>query len=213
MHHIKTKTQKKKEKATVEKKQWIDNRNYWLFMLLMGCCVLYHTFLKPLTIGTNLKHSLFIVFIPTIAGIIICSYFAKKVMKQDAVKELFRNTFKATLEKIFVPIFALLIMVLISYVTLGSFADAAFQTLNYNKAKKSPIITIILPVDKFQKSHSSRTSNNVYFYFEGCRESFKVSTDLMNAYIAEAPFKHRIKLTVHKGIWNHYLVESFAIVK
>lgn len=101
---------------------------------------------------------------------------------------------------------------LFSYLTIGVITDITWQCANHYSAKNQKQHTVTLPVHEFHVSKGSRISRNyVSFYFQENKEQIKVSRDFINQY--KMGSNANIQLKIRKGLWNHYLVDDWEIIK
>lgn len=115
--------------------------------------------------------------------------------------------------KIWMSTVLLIVIGLFSYLTLGFFTSLTFELVNYNIAKKQKQQIVILPVDEFHEGHGSKATHSIRFHFNGEKEYIRVNLHYIHQCIDQSATKHRIKLKLRKGIWNHYLVDEFYIVR
>jgi len=202
MHQSKAERKKATETNVQE-----DEATKKIFRIFGGFVIAFYLLyiLKPTVLGHDIMYTIFVVIIPIIIGVPILIYLGgKEIGPSGHVKTIWQKAGY---------VIALLMMTsVISFVMLGLFADAAFTYINYTTAKKSPAEVLTVPAE-FHKGTGNRSGNHIFFTFLNEDESIKVSTETINKYINEKAVKHRIRLTLRKGIWNHYLVEDWDIVK
>jgi len=203
-----SKAERKRERVAAQRKQHFKDNLY--YRLFIGCIIGFVVFywLMPLTIGHDIRHSILIVFLPIITGVALAVIYRKKFLDAKAVAAV-TNKWR----KLCYSIAILSGVALLSYITLGLAVNIAWKSANYYTAKNQKQQTLVLPVDEFHKGGGSRSSSYVSFYFKGNKETIKVSRDFIKPYTIGSPAAHRIKLKIREGLWNHYLVEDWDIIK
>ncbi|PZR23428.1 MAG: hypothetical protein DI539_03125 [Flavobacterium psychrophilum] len=198
---------RKQQKILLRKQVRKDKAIYAAFIACMILCVVVGVY-KPLSIGTNIIYIFFVLILPILTGIGLIIYYRKKLIDTNAVAAV-TNVWK----KAGYGIILLLIVSLFSFITIGTFASLTFEVANYYTAKESKQRTVTLPVDEFHKGKGSKASYSIRFRFEDKKESIRVSRNFIEKCIEQSATKHRISLKLRKGLWNHYLVDDWNIVK
>lgn len=202
------KSQKRSEWAAVQQKK--ERRDKAIYAVLIACVVLFLAiyWLKPLTIGGDIKYHIFVEALPVAIGIALFILNRKKLLDAKAVASV-TNIWK----KIAYSAVLLFGAALLSYITLGSFTILTFELANYYKARSTKQQTVILPVDEFHKGSGSKAKHSIRFGFKGKEECIKVSRKYIDHLRAEPAAKHHIKLKLREGLWNHYLVDEWDVIK
>ncbi len=197
--------QKKSERTAKQ-----GRRDKAIYAVLIGFVVLFVAtyWLKSLTIGGDIKYHIFVEALPIAIGIALFIFNRKKLLNPEAMAAV-TNIW----HKIGYSALLLLCVSLLSYVTLGTFTTLVFELANYNKANSTKQETVILPIEEFYKGSGSRAKNSIRFRFKGEKEHIRVNRNYINQFRAESTAKHRIKLQLREGIWNHYIVEDWDIVQ
>lgn len=172
-----------------------------MFIVFAGLFLAYY-WLKPLTIGNDLRYNIFVVALPIAVGLLLFIAYRKKLLDADAVAST------KGWKKIFFGSILLLIVALYSFITIGTVAGIAFETINYKVAEKSNEHTIILPIERYFKGTKRQ---GVYFVFQGHQETLRLNRTDVKKY-SSSGYKH-IKLTIRKGIWNHYIVDEYEFLR
>lgn len=199
----------KQKKKDAKKKQ--HRANKISYRILITGIVLFSllTFFSPRTIGYDSGFMVFILLLPVAIGVLLLLIYQKKIT--DAL--IGTSNYVETLwEKILFQAFYIVAAAFFSFFTLSVPVQIGFETISFYTASGNRQETILLPVKEFHKKSGSRGSNRVYFYFNGRSESIGVSKETINRYISESATKHRIKLKIRKGLWNHYIVDEWDIV-
>lgn len=100
MHPIKTKAQKKKEKAALEKKEKrLEKLAGGIFVILTVGLILYYCFFKPCTIGYDQKYFVYVILLPAVTGTLSLLFFGRKIIKE--IIELPYNTIQLFMAKVY----------------------------------------------------------------------------------------------------------------
>lgn len=168
---------------------------------------LSYLYFGPLIIGNDIRYDLFIVALPTIAGLVVLCFFMNKLLDKGAVAATKKIWYKFA-ASILVLAFA---STLISYCILGILANIIFEAINYNVASGNKAYEVVLPVDKF--TEGSKSKYRIYFTFNNKSEYLSTSRKNIQIYKAHPQLYRHIKLTLREGVWNHYLVERGEVIK
>jgi hypothetical protein len=196
---------RKQQKILLKKKESEDKA---IYAAIIACAVLFvciHSF-KPLSIGSDNNYTFFVIILPIIIGISLLIGYRKKIFNTEAIASI-TNMWK----NIGTWILLLFVATLFSFLTFGTLASLSFEVANYCAAKDSKQQTVILPVEQFLIDSGRHKNHAVYFLFEGDSEKVGIELEEARRYMASG-CKH-IKVTIRKGLWNHYLVDDFDIVK
>ncbi|MEW5675238.1 hypothetical protein ABGT15_02890 [Flavobacterium enshiense] len=202
---------KRKPKVNLTRKKKIEERNYRIFIGFAIANVIYWIFFEPLIFGKDIRYDIYVFWIPMLLGIISCSIlnvfeFSWRELFSDLKKE--KNIFWI----LFYPIFFLLMHMVFSYMIFGFASRVLWNTINEIESEKNKIEIFHLPVEEFRKA-SSRSSDKIYFKFKNNLESIPVDEEVIKPYLNANPDDYTIVLGVRKGIWNHYLFESWDLEK
>ncbi|MHA3788057.1 hypothetical protein ACX0HA_07590 [Flavobacterium hauense] len=203
-----SKAERRKQQKILEGKQ--RTRDKAVYAGFIACVVLFVAiyWFKPLTIGTDGTHTFFVIVLPILAGISLLISYRKKIFNTEAIAAVTNIWHKIGLS-IIIPLLASLF----SFIIFGTIANLAFEISNYYAAKHSRQQTVVLPVDEFHIGRGSKAKHTIRFNFKGEKEYIKVSRNFIDQYVRETNSKHQIKLKLRKGLWNHYLVDDFDIIK
>lgn len=198
---------RQQQKVFKRKKSFKENLNYFIFIGFAIAFVAFFKF-KPLTIGHDVKQLVLVHILPIVVGITLCFVYRKKLFNIDNFTQLNSNRKKAG------AVVILLVAVAIgSYVTLGLITNVTWECANYYTAKNEKTQTVILPVDEFHKSSGKKSKPSIKFHFQGKKERIRVSGNYIKHLLAQSSTKKHIRLRLHKGLWNHYLVDDWDIVR
>lgn len=202
-----SKAERRKQSKILEIKQEIRGKAiYAAFIACAALCVIVGV-RKPLSIGSDFNYVFFVIALPIMTGISLLIYYRKKLLNPDAPK--ITNIW----QKFGYSIATFLVASLLSFITIGTFASILFETANYYTAQDSKQQTVILPVDEFHKGRGSKATHSIRFHFNDKKEYISVSSNFIHQCIRQSSVKHHIKLKLRKGLWNHYLVDDFDIIK
>jgi len=198
---------RQQQKVFKRKKSFKDNLNYYIFIGFAIAFVAFFKF-KPLTIGHDVKQLVLVHILPIVVGITLCFVYRKKLFNIDNFTQLNSNRKKAG------AVVILSVAVAIgSYITLGLITNVTWECANYYTAKNEKTQTVILPVDEFHKSSGKKSKPSIKFHFQGKKERIGVSKNYIQQLLAESSTKKHIRLRLRKGLWNHYLVDDWDIVR
>lgn len=202
-----TATERKKSRKRLKAREKKKDKLY--SSLFIACIILYivHYTIKPTTIGHDIKYIIFIYALPFLACIGFVYYKRNEILDMKEVKATPKLTFVGY------SIIGVGCIFIFSIMTLGLFVDIGFTTINYYYAKRHKQETIILPVDQFHKGTGSKATHSIYFNFKGEIENLTASREYIEECITESATKKHIRLELRKGIWNHYLVDDFDIIR
>lgn len=197
-----SKAERRAKQKAFEKNQNRKDRLVYAIPVIGTVLFLLTGWLKPLTIGYDLRYTICVIALPIVTGLILFITYRKKFLDTKAV-----NATKG-IRKIIYSIILAFAISLFSFFTLGTVAIIVFETTNYNIAKKSEPDTITLPIDFY---FDSSKRHGVSFLFEGKSESISLERSDVKKY--ESSGYKKIKLTIRKGIWNHYIVDDYKIIR
>lgn len=204
----KTKLSKKQVNSSLQKE---NSKEKFYYALFIGCIIAFVIayWLEPITIGNDVRYTLFVVLFPILIGVTLFITYRKKILNTDAVAAV-----KNKWQKLGYAIVLLGCAALFSYLTLGLVTEMVWRSANHYTAKNQRQHIVILPVNEFHEASGGRhSSNSIYFNFQGNKESIKVSKDFIKQYKTRSNTKRHIQLILRKGIWNHYFVDDWQIIK
>ena len=204
------KFKEKQEKKEAQRKQKRANKisgrilitGMILFILLM--------IFSPRSVGYDSRFIVFIILLPIALGTIPLLIYQSKLTEALGWTSDYKE---ALWEKIAFQGVYLLSSIFFSFFTLSVPVQIGFEAANFYTAKGSKQETVIVTVDEFHEDQGKSDSDQIEFHFNNHYESIKVSEENITRYIIESATKHRIKLKLRKGIWNHYLVDDYDIIK
>jgi len=166
-------------------------------VFLVICIMLAIVFKGPTTIGTDNRHTIFIIIFPIAAGMFILFRLIGGLSVVDGILG---------------KVIALFGSMAISILSLGNIAGIVFDTLNSNEAKINTAVVATMPITDLIAYDSSRNASYlIRFNFKGHKESISVEKDSLDKFQAKG--LSNIKLTLRKGIWNHYVVEKWEVIE
>jgi len=164
-------------------------------------------FLQPTIIGCNRYFNIFAVMIPIIIGIIILI-----ILFKDFLISFFSSD-EFIIPKIFKTFNLLFLAVVISYITIGQFANITWNVLSRLRANNKPKKVFICQVKELNKDIGIRVHmDEVVFLFQGRCENIETSLGTLNKYDSSNPEKYNIEVVCQKGI-NCLIVRNWKIVE
>lgn len=196
---------------TKSKHQYKGKRNknflYQYFILLLFIGVLYHIFIESSYIGKDYRYNIFVFWIPIFIGFFIAIKFNTLGLDYKKIYSEVKKEKKIHIKIIYI-LLVNLIFFMFSIIMFWIPSNIIWDLLNKIEARKNNIEVLSVRVEKFTKS---RHSNKIYFKFKNRTESIKVSSKTINLYIDKNPNNYIIEIGTKKGIWNHYIIDSWNI--
>ena len=202
MRKVKPKFQNK----TKQKKR--DAILYRSFMTAIAVFVLYHIFIESHLFGSDYRYNLFVFWIPTLIGFFIALKFN---LFQFDWKECISDIKKETnfFYKIFTIPFIILAHFVFAVIMFWMPSNIIWDALNKMESKNNKLEVFFIPVNQF--STSSKGADRIYFYFKNELESIPVPYQDIKPYLDKNPSNFKVEIDVRKGLWNHYVLESWDI--
>lgn len=202
---------KKKPKVNLTRKKKAEERNNRIFIGFAIANVVYWIFFEPLIFGQDIRYNVCVFWIPMIVGIITCSVvnvfdYRWKELFADLKKN--KNIFGI----LFYPIFFLLMHMVFSFMIFGFASRVIWDTVNVVASKNNTIEVFHLPIEQFSKG-GRRSNPKIYFRFKNSLEGIPVENETIKPYLGTNPNDYTIILEARKGIWNHYVYESWDLRK
>lgn len=170
-------------------------------LLIFGC--IYYYFIQPITIGRDSRYTIYIFWMPTLAGLIALGIYRRKFLIDAFV------TAKGFAVRSFMVFIFFIEGIVVSYLIFGQIANIGWNTINQNVAKGNPVETINCELTKFFLGRKS--NNGMYFKFHGRSEKIKTDYQTIKFYLDKNPDDYKLEIKVQKGIWNHYLLKQWTI--
>ena len=197
------KTKNRTDRKANQTEKMLEEKHYRIIIGLMIFGIVYYFFLKPITIGNDVRYSICIFWLPTIFGMLVLGIYRKNfLIKRFATKKIISSY-------IFDIFYFLLQGIIFSYLSFGQLASITWEILNYKEAKQNPQEIIECDIERFWL----KKNPTIDFKLDNKFERFKVKYSEIKQYSEENPMDYKINIKVHKGIWNHYLVEDYEIEK
>lgn len=199
---MKTKIYHQKRKYIQAEKK-LEKKHYNIIAALIIFTFVYHVFIEPKTIGGDIKYSLFVFWVPTLIGMLFLGFYRRQFLINRFA------TTKGVGLWTFMIVFYLIQGIMFSYLSFGQVAKVSFDIINYQLAKQSTEETIQCDVKRFW----TKRTPSVNFEFERSYESFKVRYQELKVYEDKDAADYLVTIKAQKGIWNHYIVKEWRIVK
>jgi hypothetical protein len=186
-------------------KKKTSNRNFIILAGLTVLFVVYRSYFKAETIGSDSRYLLFIFLIPTFLGIVILGF-----IKREFLKSQLKDA-KGILQKGFLILLYIIQGFLFSYLSVGLFADVIWDNLNKKTADLNFTEIIDCKIAKIN-SGTSKTSPNIYFMLHGNYERLSIDHETYGKYYDTKIADLNLQITVRKGIWNYYILDEWTII-
>jgi len=168
-------------------------------------CVVYYYYLEPITIGKTIgydwRYNIFIFWSPTIIGIITLGIYRRNFLINRF------STNKGLALWTFMILFYLAQGLMFSYLSFGQIANVTWGIINKKTAEQNPIEIFQCEVTKF-RTHKGPSFD---FKFKGVHESIRVNYETIKEYKDKNPNNYIIEIEGRKGIWNHYILNSWIL--
>jgi hypothetical protein len=188
----------KKEKKT-------SNQYYLILVGLIILFVVYRSFFKIETIGSDFRYLLIVFLIPTGFGIVILGFIKKNYLKYK-LKDA-----KGLLQKGFLILLYIIQGFLFSYLSVGLFANVIWDNLNKKSADVSPTEIIECKITNFN-SGTSKSSPNIYFLLHDKYERLSIDHETYGKYYNKELTDLSLQIKVRKGIWSYYILDEWKII-
>lgn len=177
-----------------------------IFFGIIIIAVIYYIFFESLSLGGDCRYELYVFWLPTILGFFVAfkysfisEYWSSLIL--DVIKE------KHFLLKIFYPLFLVIITFIYSVMMFCMPSNMIWDIFNKIEAQNNKIEIFQYPIEKFNDGKRE----SIGFYFNKSWETIPVHYEIVKPYLDKNPHNYKIKLEVRKGLWNHYVLESWDI--
>ena len=177
-----------------------------IFFGIIIIAVIYYIFFESLSLGGDYRYELYVFWLPTILGFFVAfkysfisEYWSSLII--DVIKE------KHFLLKIFYPLFLVIITFIYSVMMFCMPSNMIWDIFNKIEAQNNKIEIFQYPIEKF----NAGKRESIGFYFNKSWETIPVHYEIVKPYLDKNPHNYKIKLEVRKGLWNHYVLESWDI--
>jgi len=175
-----------------------------MFAVLSVIWIIHYIFFEVKTIGGDSRYLIYIFLLPTIIGALIIALYEKKMLVKEFKSE------DDLLAKVINMFFTYLGLMLFSYLSFGTLANATWNQLNVTEGNKNKIEYIECEISQFQNA-SSNSDDKIWFYFKGNKESVSVDYQLIKPYLDKNTNDYSIVLKVREGMWENYIIENWNI--
>ena len=190
------------------KQKKLDVILYRSFMTAIAVFVLYHIFIESHYFGSDYRYNLYVFWIPTLIGFFITLKFnLSQINWKDCISDLKKET--NFFYKFFTIPFLILVYFVFAVIMFWMPSNIIWDVLNKMESKNKKLEVFFIPVDQF--STSSKGSDKIYFYFKNELESIPVPYQDIKPYLDKNPSNYKVEIDVRKGLWNHYVLESWDI--
>ncbi|UPT68933.1 MAG: hypothetical protein M0D57_10045 [Sphingobacteriales bacterium JAD_PAG50586_3] len=152
-------------------------------------------------IGHNNNYLIYIGILPVLAGLLFIGFYRRKILLAELRK------MRWGFSKFLVIIFLLLQGLVFSLFSFGLVAKVTWDILNKRAAGQSATEIKYCPITYFY----TRKSSVIYFKYENRSERLQVNYDSIKD-LVNSKADYVLKLTVRKGLWNYYIIESWQIL-
>lgn len=177
-----------------------------IFFGIIITAVIYYIFFDSLSFGGDYRYDLFVFWLPTMLGFFVAiKYsFVAEYWSSLLVEIIKENHF---LLKIFYPLFLVIITFMYSIMMFWMPSNIIWDIFNKIEAQNNRIEIFQYPIEKF----NGGKTESIGFYFNKSWETIPVHYEVVKPYLDKNPHNYKIKLEVRKGLWNHYVLESWDI--
>lgn len=186
------------------KEKRLEKKHYAILIGLMLVFISLYTIDNTLIIGEDFRFPLFTLFLPLIIGIVILIFYRKEFLIVQFSNE------KNNWVKSFMLVFYFTEAFLVSFLAFVYPSQFIITQINQKISSSNPSENITCNIEKF---FDKRRSTTIDFKYNNNWEHIKISRDEMKHYINENPKKYILELTVKKGFWNTYVVQTWEIYK
>lgn len=184
------------------KENRLEKKHYVILISLMLVFVSLRLFDNIIVIGEGPYFSLLTIYLPLIIGIIILAFYRKEFL---IIK--FSNE-SSNWVKSFMIIFYFAEALLVSFLALAYPSEFLLNKINQKISNNNPTETIKCNIEKF---FDKRRSTTIDFKYKNNWEHINISHEKMKLYINENPDNFILELTIKKGLWNSYIVQTWKI--
>jgi hypothetical protein len=184
------------------KEKRLEKKHYAILIGLMLAFIFLSTIDNTLIIGEDFRFPLFTLFLPLIIGIVILIFYRKEFLIAKFSNE------KNNWIKSFMVTFYLTEALLVAFLALAYPTQFILTQINRKVSSSNSTEIIKCEVAKF---FDKRRSTTIDFKYENNWEQIRISHDEMKPYINEDPKKYILELTVKKGMWNTYIVQTWEL--
>lgn len=185
-----------------------DKYHYYLLVILAVLGLVHETFLKPETLGHDIRYTYYIFGLPMVVGFAFISFY-----NLSTVKKILRINVQITIKEQFARIFSLVVLIVVglalSYFCFALPVDIVFQQLNRREAKKNPTEMIHCSISQFNRGKKFGAS--IDFKFQNKFESFKISRKYYDSHKDIDLSKSYLEIIASKGLWSYYIVKNWEI--
>jgi len=181
---------------------------YRSFMTAIAVFVLHYMFIESHYLGSDYRYDLYVFWIPTLIGFFVALKFNLfQIDWKDCITDLKKE------KNFFIKIITIPLLILAHFIFAVIMfwmpSNIIWDGLNKMESKNKRIEVFSVPVKQF--SLSSKGSDRIYFYINNDLESIPVSYKDIKPYLDKNPSNYKVKIEVRKGLWNHYVLESWDI--
>ncbi|SEP58211.1 hypothetical protein [Flavobacterium urocaniciphilum] len=192
------KTRQKKRQAFLNK----------YFMTAVGLFLLYYIFIESHYIGTDIRYEVFVFWIPVLTGIFVSIKFNFfQVDWNDIISDLKKE--KNYFYKIITIPTLVLMYFIFGVIMFWMPSNIIWDIANKIEASNNKIEVFQFTVKEFCKT--SKGPDMILFYFKNNLESIHVDSQSIKPYLDKNPKNYKVEIDVKKGLWNHYILESWDI--
>lgn len=162
-------------------------------------------------IGYHINYSIFIFWLPILIGFIIIPKYLFKITLKDIFEET--KTYSNFFKKIFFLLALVLINIVTSYITFGFTANVTWNISNKIISEQNKLETYQIKIKNFQRTTGKGGGNYINFDFKNKSEHLKIRYNSIEPYLNVNSDECILKLDVKKGVWNHYVLQNWEIIK
>ncbi len=190
------------------KKKTIDKINDALFFIFCLTGIIYFLFFQSVTIGGDYKYFVYVFLIPTLIGFFLTAKFTFFSKSWNSIFIDLRKE-KYLILRFIYPFLLITSNFMFSYVFFGNSANIIWDVINKFESEKNKTEKYFLPITKIYTSYKYK--DKIRFVFLNNEESISVKYSEIKPFLNKNIDNLKIEIKVKKGIWNHYILESWHI--
>lgn len=185
-----------------------DKFQYYLLVIIAAIGVVHEIFLKPETLGHDIRYTYYIFGLPMFVGFIFISLY-----NLHLIKDILRINVQISIKEQFKRVFASLVLIILglalSFFCFSLPLDIVFQQLNRKAAKKNPMEMIHCSINQINRG--KKLGASIDFKFQNKSETFKISRKYYESYKNIDLSKSYLEIKASKGLWSYYIVKNWEI--
>lgn len=188
-----------------KKSERTNTLNYIILVGLIVLFVVYRSYYKVQTIGSDPRYLLIVFLIPTVSGMVILGIIKREFLKSRL------NQAKGILQKGFLILLFLIQGFLFSYLSIGLLANMFWDNLNKKTADLSPTEIIDCKITSIN-SGTSKSSPGINFILHNKHDRLTIDHETYGKNFDTKLSDLSLRIAVRKGIWDYYILDDWKII-